>query len=141
MAKQNLWQIFHRRPLVAIANDAEAFFAASAATSAPAGATIHPAAAAWAAQHPGKPVPLIVQHTGAADDIEAFIRGSGGTVEREFHIIPALDISLPSDRLAQLAARADVNWIGLDVPVALAPDKAASPPDARQLSIALAKAA
>jgi serine protease AprX len=65
-------------------------------------------------------VPLIVQHTGDPDGLESFVRSSGGTVEREFHIIPALDVSLPSDRLAQLAARSDVNWVSLDAPVASA---------------------
>jgi len=121
MAEQKNWQTFHWRPLAAIAAAiTAAFIATGGATSAPPVPPVHAAVAAWAQQHPGQPVPLIVQHTGDPDGLESFVRSSGGTVEREFHIIPALDVSLPSGRLAQLAARSDVNWVSLDAPVASA---------------------
>jgi hypothetical protein len=110
MAKNNSWQILHRRPLVAIAADAEAFFETGGADSAPLAAV-----AGWAHEHPGEPVPLIVQHTGETDSLESFVRSSGGTVERQFRIIPALDVSLPSDRLAQLVARKDVSLVALNI--------------------------
>ena len=78
---------------------------------------VHAAVAAWAEEHPGQPVPLIVQHDGTPDDLLAFVRDAGGGVERDFHIIPALDIDLPADQLGDLARQDDATWISLDAPV------------------------
>jgi hypothetical protein len=112
MMGQRVWQFFHRRPLVAFATDALICVETEDACAPPA----LEAVADWAKQHPGEPVPLIVQHTGQVDSLESFVRSSGGTVERDFRIIPALDVSLPSDRLAQLFARKDVSLIALNAP-------------------------
>lgn len=78
---------------------------------------LHGAVAAWAEEHPGEPVPLIVQHDGTPDDLLAFVRESGGSVEREFHIIPALDVEMPAGLVDDLARQDDVNWVSLDAPV------------------------
>ena len=68
-------------------------------------------------EHPGEPVPLIVQHDGTPDDLLAFVRESGGVVEREFHIVPAIDIEVPASAIIRLASQNDVEWISLDAPV------------------------
>lgn len=78
---------------------------------------VHPPVAAWAAEHPGAQVPLVVQHDGDGDGLASFIRASGGTVERDFDIIPALDVTVSADELPVLARRGDVNWISLDAAV------------------------
>jgi len=78
---------------------------------------VHAAVAAWAEEHPGQPVPLIVQHDGTPDDLLAFVRDAGGAVERDFHIIPALDIDLPAGQVDDLARQDDATWISLDAPV------------------------
>ena len=68
-------------------------------------------------EHPGEPVPLIVQHDGTPDDLLAFVRESGVVVEREFHIVPAIDIEVPASVINRLAGQNDVEWISLDAPV------------------------
>ena len=96
---------------------------------------LHGAVAAWAEQNPGEPVPLIVQHTGQPDGLLQFVRASGGTVEREFHIIPAVDVAIPATTVDDLARRTDVNWISLDAPVQSAhlPGDGEKLPDPRKL--------
>ncbi|MCH7811183.1 MAG: S8 family peptidase [Chloroflexi bacterium] len=78
---------------------------------------VHAAVAAWTEEHPAEPVPLIVQHDGTPDDLLAFVQRAGGTVEREFHIIPALDVAIPADSLNALARQSDVVWLSLDAPL------------------------
>jgi serine protease AprX len=95
-----------------------AFVATGAVAASERPLPIQPAVIAWMQKHPGQPVPLIVQHNGSADGLDSFVRASGGTVEREFHIIPAFDVNVPAGTVDGLARRDDVNWVSLDAPVA-----------------------
>jgi serine protease AprX len=96
---------------------AAAAFVAPAVADGPAPLPVHAAVAAWVQDHPGAPVPLIVQHDGTPEGLVEFVRASGGAVEREFDIIPALDVEVPAGRLEELARHGDVAWISLDAPV------------------------
>ena len=87
----------------------------------PAGApgNVHAAVFAWAQEHPGEPVPVIVQ----AEQLEgtaAAIRQHGGTVERELALIQSIDATVPPGALGAIAADDAVAWISLDASVATA---------------------
>lgn len=72
---------------------------------------------AWSATNPGQDVPVIVQAKGDVDEVAAAITRAGGTVKRQFHIIPAVQAEVPSDGLGSLAKNPAVGWISLDAPV------------------------
>ncbi|MCH8025751.1 MAG: S8 family serine peptidase [Chloroflexi bacterium] len=108
---------FNQRLVLFVLIIAAALFIHGTAVTASSSLPIHGSVAMWAEEHPGEPVPLIVQHDGTPDDLLAFVRESGGVVEREFHIVPAIDIEVPANVVNGLAGQGDVEWISLDAPV------------------------
>ncbi|MEX0786900.1 MAG: S8 family serine peptidase [Dehalococcoidia bacterium] len=118
MAKQERWNSspIVTLPMLAALLAAVALFANGSAN---AGTSLlyHPAIAAWAEEHPDELVPLIVQHDGTPDDLLTFVEQAGGDVEREFHMLPAIDIDLPADQVDDLASQGDVSWVSLDAPI------------------------
>lgn len=118
MAEQRIQKRVWWRPVAVLAAMFVAAFVATGVTALEAQPLpVQRAVADWAQRHPGEPVPLIVQHDGTPDDLLAFVRDSGGAVEREFHIIPALDVEMPADLVDDLARQGDVNWVSLDASV------------------------
>lgn len=77
---------------------------------------VHGAVYDWARANPGQDTPVIVQ-TGDSDAVAEFIRSSGGTVEREFEIMPIVEADVSADFIARLAGHPDVVWVSLDAPV------------------------
>lgn len=78
---------------------------------------MHGAVYDWARANPGQDVPVIVQTDGDSATVAQFIDSSGGTVQREFQIISALEADVSPDFVSVLASHPDVNWISLDAPV------------------------
>jgi serine protease AprX len=78
---------------------------------------VHGAVFAWAQENPGEPVPVIIQHDGDSGAVADLVRRNGGSVEREFHIIPALDAEIPASAIDDLGAGEHVAWVSLDAPV------------------------
>ena len=108
---------FNQRLVLFVLIIAAALFIHGTAVTASSSLPIHGSVAMWAEEHPGEPVPLIVQHDGTPANLLAFVRESGGVVEREFHIVPAIDIEVPANVVNGLAGQGDVEWISLDAPV------------------------
>lgn len=88
---------------------------ARAAPVAPSG--VHPAVVQWAREHPGQPVPVIVQAAPSADPA-ALVRAAGGDIRSPLGLIHAVAAEVPGSRLQSLAATAGVSWVSLDAPVA-----------------------
>ncbi len=105
------------RPLAVLAAAFIALFVATGIAAPPQPLPLQAAVALWAEEHPGEPVPLIVQHDGTPDDLLSFVRRSGGAIEREFDIIPAVDLEIPAGLVDDLARQDDVTWVSLDAPV------------------------
>lgn len=59
-------------------------------------------------------VSVIVQHRGAAAAAHAAVRAAGGTVTRDFTIIPAFEATLPSGAVDSLAEHPEVRSISLN---------------------------
>ena len=108
---------FNQRLVLFVLIIAAALFIHGTAATASSSLPIHGSVAMWIEEHPGEPVPLIVQHDGTPDDLLAFVRESGGVVEREFHIVPAIDIEIPANVVNGLGGQGDVEWISLDAPI------------------------
>ena len=72
----------------------------------------------WARANPGQDVPVVVQTDGDSETVAQFIDSSGGTVQREFEIIPAVEADISPDLVSTLADHPDVAWISLAAPVA-----------------------
>ncbi len=71
----------------------------------------------WAGQNWGDPVPVVVQTTGGSEDVAGTIESAGGSVEREFSIIPAIEARVPASSIAAVAATPGVAWVSLNAPV------------------------
>ncbi|OGO53223.1 MAG: hypothetical protein A2148_01790 [Chloroflexi bacterium RBG_16_68_14] len=117
MAEQSTSRAGWWRPVALLAAALIAAFVVTGVTASEGPLPIQGAVGAWMEEHPGQPVPLIVQHDGTPDDLLAFVTQSGGTVEREFHIIPALDVEVPAGQVDDLARQDGVAWLSLDAPV------------------------
>ena len=105
-----------RSPVAALAVALVAVLALGGASySAP--DNVHGAVYAWAEANPGKDVPVLVQTNGHSETVAQFIDASGGAVQRQFQIIPAVEADISSAFVSTLASHPDVNWISLDAPV------------------------
>ncbi|MCI0818165.1 MAG: S8 family peptidase, partial [Chloroflexi bacterium] len=78
---------------------------------------VHGAVYDWAGANPGQDVPILVQTDGESDAVAEFIRSSGGTVQRQFQIIPAVEAEVSPRFISKLAGHPDIAWISLDAPV------------------------
>ncbi len=79
---------------------------------------VHGAVYSWAREHPGEPVPVLIQTESEASTVAGFIESSGGEVSRQFNVISAVEASVPASFVATLAAQPGVAWVSLDAPVA-----------------------
>ncbi len=59
-------------------------------------------------------VAVIIQSTGDTDATAAAVATAGGTVSQQFHIIPAVEATIPVDQLDALAANPSVKSISLN---------------------------
>ncbi|MDO8612970.1 MAG: S8 family peptidase [Dehalococcoidia bacterium] len=78
---------------------------------------VHGAVYDWAQSNPGQDVPVFVQTDGDSGAVADFIRASGGAVQREFGIIPAVEADVPPAFVSALASHRNVAWVSLDAPV------------------------
>ena len=78
---------------------------------------VHGAVYDWARANPGQDVPVLVQTDGDSDAIADFVRANGGTVQRQFQIISALEADIPPSFVSTLASHPDAAWVSLDAPV------------------------
>ena len=78
---------------------------------------VHPSVLTWALEHPLQPVPIIVETTDGSSSITPSILGLGGTVQRDFELIPAVEADLSLNSIVSLATNPSVLWITLDAPV------------------------
>src|SRR3990172_7364555 len=79
---------------------------------------VHGAVYSWSSEHPGEPVPVLIQTTSDSAAIADQIESSGGVVSRQFGIISAVEASVPASTVATLASQSGVAWVSLDAPVA-----------------------
>ncbi len=112
LAKARRW-----RPLLLLGLALTAAFLAAGTLAQADALRVQGAVFAWAQDNPGETVPVIIQHTGDADAVADLVRRSGGSVEQEFHIIPALDAEIPASAIDDLGASENVFWVSLDAPV------------------------
>ncbi|MCH7997900.1 MAG: S8 family peptidase [Chloroflexi bacterium] len=105
-----------RWPAVALAAALNAIIALSSGAISAAG-NVHGAVYDWARANPGQDVHVLVQTDGDSEAVADFIRSSGGTVQREFLIIPAVEADVSPTFVSTLAGHSDVAWISLDAPV------------------------
>ncbi len=78
---------------------------------------VHGSVIAWARANPSADVPVIIQTSGNSAALTSDIARAGGSIDREFKIISALEATLPRDSIDAVAAHPDVAWIGLNSPV------------------------
>ena len=78
---------------------------------------VHGSVYAWALSNPGSDVPVIIQTSGDPADLASDVTRAGGSVEREFEFVSALEATLPRDSVDAVAAYPGVAWIGLNSPV------------------------
>ncbi|KKL21299.1 hypothetical protein LCGC14_2446840, partial [marine sediment metagenome] len=78
---------------------------------------VHGAVYDWARANPEQDVPVLIQTDGDSDAVADFILSSGGTVQREFEIIPAVETDVSPAFISALAGHPSVAWISLDAPV------------------------
>ncbi len=112
-AKGRRWP---RWPTVALAAALIAIIALSSGGIS-AAENVHGAVYDWARANPGRDVPILVQTDGDSDAVADFIRSSGGTVQRQFQIIPAIEADVSPAFVSTLAGHSDVAWVSLDAPV------------------------
>ncbi len=112
-AKRRRWP---RWPTVALATALIAIIALSSGGISAAG-NVHGAVYDWARANPGQDVPVLVQTDGDSGAVADFIRSSGGTVQREFQIIPAVEADVSLAFVSTLASHPGVAWVSLDAPV------------------------
>ncbi len=105
-----------RWPTVALATALIAIIALSSGGIS-AAENVHGAVYDWARANPGQDVPVLVQTDGDSDAVADFILSSGGTVQRQFQIIPAVEADVSPSFVSILSAHSDVAWISLDAPV------------------------
>src|SRR3990172_7578766 len=79
---------------------------------------VHGAVYSWSSEHPGEPVPVLIQTTSDSAAIADQIESSGGVVSRQFGIISAVEASVPASTVATLASQSGVAGVSLDAPVA-----------------------
>ena len=72
----------------------------------------------WAWANPGRDVPVLVQTDGDTETVAEFIDSSGGTVQSESPVIPAVEADVSADFVSTLSDHPDVVSISLDAPVA-----------------------
>ncbi len=78
---------------------------------------VHGSVFAWAHQNPGEPVPVIIQTTGNSDSLVSAIGSAGGTVDRQFQIISAVEGHVPASAVTSLAANSAVSRVSLNAPI------------------------
>ncbi len=71
----------------------------------------------WSNLHPGEPIPVVIESSGDTQSLLSAIDLLGGTVERNFQIIPAVQTELTLSSILSLADDPSVSWISLDAPV------------------------
>ncbi len=81
---------------------------------------IHPSVYSWAASHPGQDVPVIFATNGDTSALVSDVTSAGGSVERQFQIIPAVSAKVPVGSLAELSSDSSVAFVSLDAPVVAA---------------------
>jgi serine protease AprX len=108
-----IWRALILLPLILLA----AALGSGLATSQGEPLRVHPAVQVWSDSHPGESIPIIVQTHGNSDAVADFIRSSGGTVQREFHIVPAVEADVSPTFVSMLASYPGVTWVSLDAPV------------------------
>ncbi|MBI2912864.1 MAG: S8 family serine peptidase, partial [Chloroflexi bacterium] len=78
---------------------------------------VHGAVYSWATANPGQDVPVLVQTSDDAGAVAGFIQSAGGSVRRQFTIIPVIEADVPPAFVASLAAHPGVALVSLDAPV------------------------
>jgi serine protease AprX len=78
---------------------------------------VHPSVYSWAASHPGQDVPVIFETSGDTSALVSDVTSAGGSVERQFQIIPAVSAKVPVGSLAELSSDSSVAFVSLDAPV------------------------
>lgn len=78
---------------------------------------LHPAVEAFARQHPGELIPVIVQTKGSPERLAALVRARGGADVDELKMIEGFSALVAPDEAERLARDANVEWVSLDAPV------------------------
>jgi serine protease AprX len=81
---------------------------------------VHPSVYSWAAAHPGQDVPVILETRGDTSALVSDVTSVGGSVERQFQIIPAVSAKVPVSSLPELSSDSSVAFVSLDAPVVAA---------------------
>ena len=100
-------------PAMALAHGVRSGNEPASTAVAAAGATVHSAAFTYASDV----VPVIIQTNGDIDAASSEVTRLGGTVSREFHIIPAIEATVPKSALSELGDADSVARISLNASV------------------------
>lgn len=104
-------------PRIALLAVAALILAASGRAAPSPPSNVHPAIFDWAAAHPGQPVPVVVQAAGDTAAAVRAIESAGGTIGRQFTIVPAVEAELPMASVPAVATSPSVASLSLDAPV------------------------
>ena len=101
-------------PAIAVGQGVRSGSESPAVVAGLAGASVHSAALTYA----DDVVPVIIQTNGDVDAAAREVTRLGGTVSRQFHLIPALEATVPKGALLQLGASEWVMRVSLNASIA-----------------------